>query len=428
MMSLLLTVLFIVFMFLRVPVSMAIGLAVLPPLLILDRNLVLIPKYMLDGVESPALLAVPFFILAGNLFNALGLSKRIWDFALALVGHLKGGLGHVMVISNMIFAGISGSALADAAGLGVIGIPAMERNGHRRAFATALTLCSSVIGPMIPPSINLVIYGIIAQESIGRLFLAGVVPGILIGVAMMAMVWWMAATGREVGHVQKRRSLAEMGRSAIVSGPALVVPAIVLAGMGFGVITPTEVGVACVVYAIFVGWFYGESGWRRIYDSLAESTRSTVTIMYIVAVSTVAGWIYTYDGVAQAIADGMLTLSSNPVVILLLINIFLLILGCILEPIPVLILAVPIFLPVVAKLGVDPVHFGIMVNLNITIGIITPPMGIGLYVMMGIVDIRFGDLVKACLPFFVPLIGCLLLFTYVPEVSLWLPNLLMGAR
>lgn len=428
MMSLLLTVLFVLFMFLRVPVSMAIALSVLPPLLILDRNLVLIPKYMLDGVASPALLAVPFFILAGNLFNVLGLSRRIWDFALALVGHLKGGLGHVMVISNMIFAGISGSALADAAGLGVIGIPAMERNGHRRSYATALTLCSSVIGPMIPPSINLVIYGIVAQESIGRLFLAGVVPGIVIGLAMMGAVWWLAVTGREVGNVQPRRSAGEMGRSAVVNSPALVVPAIVLAGMGFGVITPTEVGVACVAYALVVGWLYRESSWRKVYESLVDSTRSTVTIMFIIAVSTVAGWIYTYDGVAQAIADGMLALTDSKIVILLLINIFLLILGCILEPIPVLILATPIFLPVIAKMGIDPVHFGIVVNLNITIGIITPPMGIGLYVMMGIVDIKFGELVKACVPFFVPLIGCLLLFTYVPEISLWLPNLLMGAR
>lgn len=428
MMSLLLTVLFVLFMFLRVPVSMAIALAVLPPLLILDRNLVLIPKYMLDGVASPALLAVPFFILAGNLFNVLGLSRRIWDFALALVGHLKGGLGHVMVISNMIFAGISGSALADAAGLGVIGIPAMERNGHRRSYATALTLCSSVIGPMIPPSINLVIYGIVAQESIGRLFLAGVVPGIVIGLAMMGAVWWLAFTGREVGNVQPRRSAGEMGRSAVVNSPALVVPAIVLAGMGFGVITPTEVGVACVAYALVVGWLYRESSWRKVYESLVDSTRSTVTIMFIIAVSTVAGWIYTYDGVAQAIADGMLALTDSKILILLLINVFLLILGCILEPIPVLILATPIFLPVIAKIGIDPVHFGIVVNLNITIGIITPPMGIGLYVMMGIVDIKFGELVKACVPFFVPLIGCLLLFTYVPEISLWLPNLLMGAR
>jgi tripartite ATP-independent transporter DctM subunit len=428
MMSLLLTVLFIGLMFLRVPVSMAIALSTLPPLLILDRNLILIPQLMLDGVSGQALLAVPFFILAGNLFNALGLSRRIWEFALAIVGHLRGGLGHVMVVANMIFAGISGSALADAAGLGVIGIPAMERNGHRRTYATALTLCSSVIGPMIPPSINLVIYGVVAQESIGRLFLAGVVPGIVIGFAMMAAVWWLAVTGREVGRVQTRQPVAAMGRSAVVNSPALVVPAIVLAGMGFGVITPTEVGVACVAYALGVALLYREATWRRVYDSLVESTRSTVTIMFIIGVSTVAGWIYTYDGVAQGIADWMLALSDDRVVILLLINVFLLVLGCILEPIPVLILATPIFLPVIRKLGIDPVHFGIVVNLNITIGIITPPMGIGLYVMMGIVDIRFEDLVKACLPFFVPLIGCLLLFTYVPELSLWLPNLLMGRR
>jgi tripartite ATP-independent transporter DctM subunit len=317
-----------------------------------------------------------------------------------------------MVVSNMIFAGISGSALADAAGLGVIGIPAMERNGHRRAYATALTLCSSVIGPMIPPSINLVIYGIVAQESIGRLFLAGVVPGFIIGFAMMAAVWWLAATGREVGLVQPRQPIG----------------AIVLAGRGFGWITPTVVGVACVAYALIIGWIYREASWRGVYISLVETTRSTITIMFIIGVSTVAGWIYTYDGVAQAIADGLLSLSDNPIVILLLINVFLLVLGCILEPIPVLILATPIFLPVIKKLGIDPVHFGIVVNLNITIGIITPPMGIGLYVMMGIVDIKFETLVKACLPFFVPLIGCLLLFTFVPELSLWLPDLLMGVR
>ncbi len=429
MMSLLLTVLFVAFILLRVPMSMSVALATLPPLLILDRNLVLIPQFMLDGVTSQALLAVPFFILAGNVFNSMGLSRRIWDFALAIVGHLKGGLGHVMVVANMIFSGISGSALADAAGLGVIGIPAMERNGHRRAYATALTICTSVIGPMIPPSINLIIYGVVAQESIGRLLLAGVMPGIVIGLAMMATVWWLATTGREVGRMQPRQPVSVMAKSFVVNSPALVVPGIVIAGMGFGVITPTEVGVACVAYALIVGYFYGEASLRGLCECLVDSTKTTVMIMYIIAVSSVASWIYTYDGVAQAIADWMLGLTDNRIVILLLlINVFLLILGCILEPIPVLILATPIFLPVVKQLGVDPVHFGIVVNLNITIGIITPPTGIGLYVMMGLVDIKFEELMVACLPFFVPLIGCLLLFTFVPEISLWLPDLLMGRR
>ncbi len=426
MMSLILTVGFIALMFLRVPVSMAIGLSTLLPLILLDRNLIVIPQFMLEGMHSAALLAVPFFILAGNLFNVLGLSRRIWDFAEALVGHLRGGLGHVMVISNMIFAGISGSALADAAGLGVIGIPAMERKGHSRAYATALTLCSSVIGPMIPPSINLVIYGVIAQESIGRLFLAGVVPGVIIGVAMMAMVYYLAVTGREVAYTAPRQPVRKVAKSFLISSPTLIVPGLVLAGMGFGVLTPTEVGVACSAYAIALGLLYREASLRSIYDCLVDSSRSTVTIMFIIGISMVAGWIYTYDGVAQALAETMLSLTDNKWVILLLINVVLLILGCILEPIPVLILTTPIFLPVVKSLGVDPVHFGIIVNLNMTIGIITPPMGIGLYVMMGIIDVKFEDLVRACLPFMIPLLGCLILFTYVPEISVWLPNLLMG--
>lgn len=240
MMSLLLTLSFISLMFLRVPVSMAIGLATLLPLALLDRNMILIPQFMLQGMNSYALLAVPFFILAGNMFNTLGLSRRIWDFAESLVGHLRGGLGHVMVVANMIFAGISGSALADAAGLGAMGIPTMMQRGYTRAYSAALTLCSSVIGPMIPPSINLVIFGVIAQESIGRLFLAGVVPGFLIGFAMMGMVYFLAATGRTLVAPSPRAPAKEVGSRMLVSLPALAVPVLVLAGMGFGILIPTR--------------------------------------------------------------------------------------------------------------------------------------------------------------------------------------------
>jgi tripartite ATP-independent transporter DctM subunit len=413
-------------MLLRVPVSMAVGLAALVPLVLLDRNLALVPQYMLEGVHSAPLLAVPFFILAGNLFNALGLSRRIWEFARHVAGHWRGGLGHVMVLSNMIFAGISGSALADAAGLGLIGIPAMERHGYRRPFATAITLASSVIGPMIPPSINLVLYGVIAQVSIGKLFIAGVIPGLIIGGALMAAVYWYAATGREPCPVYPRRTVREMARSLLVNLPALVVPAIIVAGMGFGIITPTEVGVLAALYALGLGVVYREASGPHLWRCLTTSARSTITVMFIIAVSTVAGWVYTFDGTAQQIAEWMFGLTNDRILLLLLINLFLLVMGCLLEPIPLLILATPIFLPVVQRLGVDPIHFGIIMNLNITIGIITPPMGIGLYVMMGVVDIRFEELVRACLPLLVPLLGCLLLFTLVPQLTLWLPQLLLG--
>lgn len=426
MLSILMTLTFIGLMLIRMPVSMAIGLATLPPLLILDRNLIVVPQFMLQGVHSLALLAVPFFVLAGNLFSVLGLSTRIWEFAQALVGHIRGGLGHVMIVANMIFSGISGSALADAAALGLIGIPAMERAGFRRAFAAALTLCSSVIGPMIPPSINMVIYGVIAQVSIGRLFLGGVVPGIIIGLAMMLTVYIIALRGREPCPVQPRAPVRKVATSFLSSLPALAVPVMVVLCMGFSIITPTEVGIFAAVYALALGVFYREAGLREIWEAVASSAKTTINIMFIIAVSTVAGWVYTYDGTSQHIAEWLFRLSDNKYLLLLLINIFLLVLGFFLEPIPMLILAGPIVLPVVQNLGVDLVHFGVLVSFNITLGMLHPPVGIGLFVMSDVAKVRYEDLVVACLPFFIPLLACLLLFTYVPELSLWLPNLVMG--
>jgi tripartite ATP-independent transporter DctM subunit len=426
MISLLLTVTFIVLLALRVPVSMAIGIAVLPPLLLLDRNLAIVPQYMIEGVHSVALLAVPFFILAGNLFTTMGLSRRIWAFAAALVGHWRGGLAHVMVVANMIFAGISGSALADAAGLGAIGVPEMEKHGYRRTFAAAVTLCSSVVGPIIPPSINLIIYGILAQVSIGRLFIAGIIPGIVIGLALMVTIYVMARLGLERCPVQPRTPLPETGRRFVSALPVAFVPVLVVVGMGFGVITPTEVGVAAIAYALIVGAMYRETRLIDLGRSLVVSTKSTIGIMFIIAVSTVAGWIYAFDGTSQRLADALFSLTEDKLTLLLLINAFLLMLGCLLEPIPLLILTAPIVLPIIRKLGVDPVQFGIVMDLNITIGIITPPMGIGLYVMTGVANVKFEPLVKACLPLLLPLIACLLLLTYVPQLSLWLPNLVMG--
>ena len=382
---------------------------------------------MLEGMSSQALLAIPFFILGGNLFNVLGLSRRIWDFANALVGHLRGGLGHVMVVSAMIFSGISGSALADAAGLAVIGIPAMERAGHKRAFAAALTVCSSVVGPMIPPSIHLVIYAIIAQESIGRLFLAGVVPGIIIGLALMATVYYLALTGREVAAVVAAPAGAGRGENA--SSPARrrwscrssSSPAWASASSRRPKSALPAPSMRCCLACSIA-----RLRCAAVYDCFVDSAKSTILIMFIIAVSVVPGWIFTYDGVAQALAESLLSITDNKWVILLLINIVLLVLGCALEPIPVLILTTPILLPLVKTLGVDPIHFGIIVNLNITIGIITPPTGMGLYVVMGLAKVKFEDLMAACVPFLYPLIGCLILFTYVPELSTWLPDLIMG--
>ena len=426
MLSLLMIGIFVVLMFLRMPVSVAIGLSVLPPLVLLDRDLALVPQFMLKGVNSVALLAVPFFILAGNLFSTLGLSRRIWNFARAMVGHVRGGLAHVMVLASMIFSGISGSALADAAGLGAVGIPEMERAGYRRRFAAAVTLCASVMGPMIPPSINLVIYGVIAQVSIGKLFLAGVLPGIVIGLALMLQIWLMARMGREPMPVEPRAALRERARSLWHALPALLVPVLIVAGMGSGAITPTEVGIVAAGIALLLGLVYREASWSDLVASVVESMKSSANIMFIIAVSTVAGWVFTYEGTAKTVAQWLFEITTDKTLLLLVINVFLLVMGCLLEPIPLLILTLPILLPIVQQIGVDLVHFGIMISFNITLGIITPPMGVGLYVMCRVSGVRFEDLVLACMPLLVSLLGALLLVTYWPGLSLWLPTLVMG--
>jgi len=426
MISLILTISFVGLMFLRVPVSFAIGLSTLIAIVCMGKDMIAIPQYMIHGVTSVPLLAVPFFILAANLFDSLGLSRRIWDFALSVVGHLRGGMGQVMVLANMIFAGLSGSSLADAAGLGVIGIPAMEKQGYRRPFSTAISLCSAVLGPMIPPSINLILYGVIVQASIGRLFLAGIIPGIIIGSSLMATVYYYAARGLEPLPIMPRRSVQEMGKSFIWNLPAIIVPVIILIGMVSGIITPTEVGILAAFYSLVLGFFYRKFSYKHIVQSLGKSAISTCLIMYIIAVSTVAGWIYALEGTPQKLAELMLDMTNNKYIVLLCINVFILILGCLLEPVPVLLITTPILLPILIQLDIDLVHFGIVINLNTTMGIITPPMGIGLYVMQGIVDIKFEDLVRASAPFLIPLILCLMLFTYVPELSLFLPNLIFG--
>jgi tripartite ATP-independent transporter DctM subunit len=424
--SLLLTVSFISFMILRVPVSFAIGLSTLISILYIGKDMVAIPQYMIQGVTSAPLLAVPFFIFAGNLFDSMGLSRRIWDFTQHLVGHWRGGLGHVLTVAEMILSGISGSALADEAALGLIAIPTMERLGYRRRFAAALTLSVSVLGPIIPPSINMIIYGVVAEVSIARLFLGGIIPGIVIGGCIMGMIYYFAVKGIEPCPVQPRKTFREIRSSFFRNSLTLVAPLIIIFGMVVGMATPTEVGLLASLYALFLGIIYREASFKGFVSCLKSSVKSTSLIMYIIAVSTVAGWIYTYEGTSQKIAELILQLTTNKYLVLFLINIFLLILGCLLEPIPAMILTTPIFLPVVKQLGVDPVHFGLIICYNLTIGIITPPMGIGLYVMIGIVDISFEDLVKGCLPFLIPIIGSLFLLTYVPELTLFLPNLLMG--
>jgi C4-dicarboxylate transporter, DctM subunit len=426
MLSLILTVTFLVLMFLRVPVYFSIGLSTLIPLLLAGKNLVAIPQFMQEGVHSSALLAVPFFIIAGNVFSNMGLSRRIFDFAKTIVGHWRGGLGHVIIVAEMIFSGVSGSALADISALGLIGIPEMEKMGYRRPFATAIVLSSGVLGPIIPPSIGFVIYGVVAEVSIGRLFLGGVIPGIVIGGCLMGLIYYFARKGIEPCPVLPKQSFKGVAKSFLVNSPTLLVPVVIILGMAAGLVTPTEVGVLATLIGIVLGIVYGTTSKKELINCFESSAKATALIMYVIAVSTIAGWIYSYEGVAQKIAGFMLQLTANKYLLLVFINFFLLLLGALLEPIPALILTTPLFMPIIQQVGIDPVHFGIIICYNTTIGIITPPIGIGLYVMMGVIDIKFEDLVKAAIPFYIPLIISLFILSYIPELTTFLPNLLMG--
>jgi len=423
MVSVIITVTFIGLMFLRCPVTFSMGLAALLGVVLLNANIVIIPQYMAGGTQSFALLAVPFFLLAGNLMNSLGLTKRIFGLAQDIVGHIKGGLAQVNVVASIIFAGISGAALADAAGLGVVEVNAMTKAGYRKPFATAVTLASASIGPIIPPSIVMVIYGIQAEVSIGKLLVAGIIPGLVIGGSLMLMNYYLAARGIEPCPVTPRQPFRKVAKSFGRNILAVIAPAFIVGGLITGVVTPTEAGIVAVVLSILVGFIHKEISFKEIRSALMETVKSTSIIMVLIGVSSVISWIYTYERLPHLAAQAILALSQNKYVILLLVNIFLLFMGCLIEPIPLLLISTPILVPLMQQVGVDLVHFGVVICYNITLGMITPPMGVGLYVMMKVVDISFEELVKAVLPFLVPLIGTLLLFTFYPPLSLALVNL-----
>lgn len=418
-----LLVVFVIALLMGVPVAFSMALSSLVAVIMSGFSLRVAPQMVAVGVQSFPLMAVPFFILAGNLMNTGGITRRIYNFALSIVGHLPGGLGHVSVVASMIFAGISGSAAADAAGLGLIEVKAMSEEGYGKAFAAAIVAAAAVIGPIIPPSIIMVIYAIEANVSIAKMFLAGVVPGVMIGLSLMATVYYLAKTGRQKCPTRPRANLRQVWaafRSGILS---VLSPLIIIAGMVGGFITPTEAGVLAVVYCTLVGFIYGELKLRDLPRILEESAIGTAQVMFMFAMANLFGWIVTASRVPVIVSDALLGLTNNKYVLLLLINVFLLFLGCFMESIAGMIVMLPVLLPIVLQLGIDPVHFGVIVCFNMILGTLTPPMGAGLFIVSSISQERFEDVLKASLPFLASLVTALIIITYVPKVCLWLPGL-----
>ncbi len=403
------------------PVAVALGASSLLFIMTNGAPDVLVLHNMVNGINSFPLIAVPFFILAGHLMNTAGITTKIFNFARATVGWMYGGLGHVNIGASVIFAGMSGAAVADAGGLGNIEIKAMREAGYDTDFAVGITAASSTIGPIIPPSLPLVVYGVVGNTSIGQLFAAGIVPGFLMAFSLMIMVAWFSRR-RNYPRDDRFEIMVWLRAFADAILP-LFTPIIIVGGILFGIFTPTEAAIAAVAYAIILGVFiYRTLNLRRILRVSMDTIETTAAIMMIVAASAVFAWILTANQVAQHFSAWMLELSDNKFVLLLVITLIVLVVGCFMETLAAITILTPVLLPVAMSLGVDPVHFGVILILNLMIGLLTPPVGLVLYVLSKVADVPFERCVVATAPFLIPLIVVLLLLTFVPELSMWLPT------
>ena len=422
-------VLFIsVFVMLIIGVPIAISLGGASMLWVYISQLVpdfIIIQRMVGGVNSFPLLAVPFFILAGNLMNAAGLTTHIFAFARSIVGWMRGGLGHVNVGASIIFAGMSGAAVADAGGLGTIEIKAMTDAGYEKDISVAITAASSTIGPIIPPSLPLVIYGVIAQASIGRLFIAGIVPGLLMGVSLMVLIAWYA---RKRNYPRDARFSMRVMLGSLWSGlPSLLTPVIIIGGIAFGVFTPTEAAVAASAYTLILGTLvYRTLSFKKIIQVSLDTLETTAIILLIVAGAAIFAWILTRLRIPAQFASLLLSITRNPLLLLLLLNLVLFVVGFFMETIAAITILVPVLLPIALQIGVDPVHFGIFMILNLMIGLLTPPVGMVLYVLSRVAKIPFERCARATAVFIIPLAVVLLLVTFIPALSLWLPSVFFG--
>jgi tripartite ATP-independent transporter DctM subunit len=376
---------------------------------------------MAGGIDSFPLLAVPFFILAGNLMNSAGITNRIYDFASALCGWMRGGLAQVNIIGSVIFAGMSGTAIADAAGLGTIEIKAMKDHGYSTEFSVGVTAASATLGPIIPPSLPFVIYGMMANVSIGALFLGGFVPGALMTIFMMLYVRYCAVK-YNMGRDQEF-NWSTLGTTFVAAVPPLLTPALIMGGMTLGWFTPTEAAVAACTWALILGVFlYRTLSFKKFYKVTLDTIETTAGVLLIVAAASLFGWVLTTTRITEMAAEGLLSYTSNKYVILLLINILLLVVGCFLEPIASISILVPVLMPVITKVGIDPVHFGVMMTLNLMIGLLHPPLGMVLFVLARISRMSIERTTMAILPWLIPLLASLVAVTLIPELTLWLPR------
>ncbi len=408
---------------LGMPIAFAIGLSGLVVMVASGLPLLTLIPTSIAATNSFTLLAIPFFVLAGQLMDRGGISRRIVDFAQCLVGWLRGGLGMVAVVASMFFGGVSGSCTADTAAIGSVLIPAMKSRGYRLPFACALQASAGTLGMMVPPSITMVILGVTANISIGRMFLGGIIPAVLLMLAFMAVVY-LHARAQDYPR-EPRPPVAYVARSFLFSAPPLFTVVIIAAGLVLGIFTPTEAGVAASAYALLLAALYREISLRDLPPIINQTVRTTGMVMLLIVTSSIFGTVMTILRLPEAMATFFLSITNNPLHVFLMINILLFVIGTFLDPTPIIIILAPLLLPVVTAMHIDPVHFGVVFTLNMVVAQISPPAGVPLFVAAGIGDVPVGRLFGPVLPFLGASIVVLLIATYVPELSLFLPRLLM---
>ncbi|MEO0581604.1 MAG: TRAP transporter large permease [Bacteroidota bacterium] len=416
---------FVILLIIGVPVAWSIGISSLFTMLVSISTVpafTTVAQRMATGLDSFALLAIPFFILAGQIMNRGGIAKRLVDFARTLVGSLPGGLAHVNIIAAMLFGAIAGSAAAAASAIGSFMTKAMDDEGYSREFAAAVNITASTTGLIIPPSNVLIVYSLASGGvSIAALFLAGYIPGILTGLALMiAASIWAKRKGLPVGE---RSTLKAVLRTFVGALPGLLLLIVVIGGIVAGIFTATEASAVAVLYCLLLSYFYKELKWADLPSIFVQSVGTTAIVMLLIGASMSMSWIMAYENIPQSITDLLLSVSSSKIVVLLLINLILLFVGIFMDMTPAVLIFTPIFLPVVTELGISPIHFGIMMVLNLSIGLCTPPVGSILFVGVGVAGTTIQKVIKPLLRLFIAMLLSLLLVTYWPALSLWLPSL-----